>query len=582
MPSLYKRIFTLACLMALTGCPYTEGCEGAAAGPADDPPARGEDARATQDGDLGDAQAGDGAIADAGRDASVDPGARLDFGQGPTGGPVLSTLSCPALTMPSPSSAGTATIVYVDANATAAEAGTKAAPFRTIEKAFASAPIGAIIWVAAGSFNENLTIPDKDLLLLGGFAAGFGSRTTACATVVEALNTTLAVLTADSSVRGFALEGFSVRKGLRGIVVNGDDTQPGRITIARSVFSDNGTTNVVGGAAALESVNARIFGSVFRDNKASKGAGLASNGKVSITIDQNLFERNIGYSDHGGALYLSASNAKITRNTFRSNATGVGIPAGFGGNWGGAAIVYNNSPQVPARADFSYNVFTDNLAGIGSAVFVDDAATMTLSHDLIYRNRAYLENGALRGAALYADGTGDVGGGSTLIAEYLTVVNNLLDENGVQRPPSAAFGGNAYVEGFSKATITNSIFWNNGDNAFYVEAQNELSVSNSIGVPACTSSNAMGFIPASATICKIGQGVFQPGAVNFGNDVGNDYHEQSTAGRFNRGMWVLDAITSPAIDRADPTAPVGSEPAPNGNRANLGVFSRTSEASKSP
>ena len=105
VPSLYKRIFTLAGLMALTGCPYTEGCEGAAAEPADDSPALSADSGVKDDSDLGDAQAGDGAI-DAGRPASVDPAARLDFGQDPTGGPVLSTLSCPALTMPSPASLG--------------------------------------------------------------------------------------------------------------------------------------------------------------------------------------------------------------------------------------------------------------------------------------------------------------------------------------------------------------------------------------------------------------------------------------------------------------------------------------------
>ena len=37
------------------------------------------------------------------------------------------------------------------------------------------------------------------------------------------------------------------------------------------------------------------------------------------------------------------------------------------------------------------------------------------------------------------------------------------------------------------------------------------------------------------------------------------------------GQWVWD-YTSPLIDTADPTMPYGSEPEPNGNRANIGVY----------
>lgn len=572
-----RRIFATLAIMCLTGCPYTEGCDALVDAPANGP---------TVDGDSGPVEpvdsgispeTSDDVVANDARPDGGGPKAFIDFGTDPVGGPALSTLSCPDLSMPTYPAT-----VHVDANATGAEDGTKAAPYQSLEKAFTNAGEGGVVWVAAGTYRENLTIPDKDLVVYGGFAAGFATRTNACVTIIEAAVDTEAVLSADSTVRSFGLEGAWVRKGSRGLSVAGDPKAPGELTIARSVFTENGNNAAVGGGIALDGVNARIFRSVFRDNKASKGAGLSGGGRVTLTIDQNLFERNIGYSDHGGGIYLSAKLSKVHRNTFKSNATGVGIPAGFGGNWGGAAIVYNNSDTEPARGEFSFNVFTDNVAGIGAGIFVDEAATVTMSHDLFYRNRSYVENGFIRGGAIYADGTGFAGGGSTFIGEYLTVVNNNLDENGAARAASQAFGGNIYVEGFSKATVTNSIFWNNGDNGFYVEANNELSVSTSVGVPGCTSSNSMGFIPASATICKIGVGVFQPAAVYFGDEATNDYHEQSTAGRYSKGGWVLDALTSPAIDKADPLITVGAEPMPNGNRANLGVFARTTEASKSP
>jgi hypothetical protein len=576
--SVKSRIFAVLGIMTLTGCPYTEGCEAltdAAPGQlTEDGQAPLDDAGEDEGGKAKDS--GPGYIPDLdGGGIPTDSGftepAAIDFGVDPGGGPTLSTVTCPALDMPAQ-----AATVYVDASAAGAEAGTKAAPFRTVAKAFASAMSQGIIWVAAGTYKESLVIPNKALLVQGGFTAGFGARTNACATILEATNVNQPVLSASDAVKSFSMEGLSVQKGARGLVVDGDSVLPPVFTIARSVFADNGKTTDVSGAVGLDNVHARIFGNVFRDNRASKGAAIGGSGNVTLIIDQNVFDRNLGYADHGGALYLSTKSAKIDRNTFRANRTGVTNRDG----WGGAVIVYKNGTQA-AKADFSFNVFTENVAGIGGALFVDDGATVTMAHDLLYRNRAYPENGFLRGPALYADGTG-VGpaGGSTLIGEYLTVSDNAYDDLGNLGTPT--FGGNVYVEGFSKASFTNSIFWNNGDNAFYVEAQNELSIANTISATTCTSSDGMGFIAASATICKMGVGVFLPPAIQFVDQVAADYHEKSTAGHFTKSGWILDTVTSPAIDKADPAAPVGTEPSPNGARANLGAFAGTKEASKTP
>jgi len=558
---MFKKLLSLSLLtMTLTGCPSTEDLEPGGETTATDP----TDGTGNSD---------DGTAPGLGRKGPAGKGSVIDFGADPTGAPALSTLSCPELTMPA-----AAATVYVDANATGTEAGTKEAPFRTVAKAFASAAPKAVIWVAAGRYPEQLLVPNKDLSVLGGFAPGFRARTNACATILEAPNANAPVMSASADVTSFEIEGLTVRKGVRGLLVLGASNAHASFTIARCIFAENGDKNAVGGALFLDGVNARIFRSVFRDNRASKGAAIASSGDVTLTIDQNLFDHNLGYSDHGGGLYINARSSKIARNTFRGNATGVGM----NGGWGGAVIVYSNSLSQPAKADFSFNVFTENVAGIGAAVFVDDGATVTMSHDLVYRNRAYPANGSLRGAAIYVDGTGYPGGGSTLTAEYVTVVNNVYDDKGA--PSTSSVGGNVYVEGFSKAAFTNSIFWNNGDKAFYVEAgqNNELTINNSVGASQCTSSSAGGFITASSTMCKIGPGVFQPAAILFGVEAANDYLEKSAAGRFLKGAWVRDAVTSPAIDKADPAVIVRNEPAPNGNRANLGAFSQTSEASKSP
>jgi hypothetical protein len=323
-------------------------------------------------------------------------------------------------------------------------------------------------------------------------------------------------------VKSFTIEGVTIQKAVRGLVAFGDAKEPGTFTIARCVFAQNGTTTALGGALVLDDVNARIFGSVFRDNRATKGAAIASGGNVALTIDQNVFDHNLGYSDHGGALYISAQKTKIARNTFRSNATGVGLPQG--GGWGGALIVYSNSLNEIAKADLSYNVFTDNLAGIGGAVFVDDGSVVTMSHDLLYRNRSYPEGGVLRGSAIYVDGTGYQDGGSTFTAEYLTVANNNYDQKGAPGTASA-MGGNVYVEGFSKASFTHSIFWNNGANPFYVAGGQAslLTIDDSVATRSCMSATSSGLAPASSTVCTIGASVSMPSKMDFGNEGADDY-----------------------------------------------------------
>ncbi len=70
-----------------------------------------------------------------------------------------------------------------------------------------------------------------------------------------------------------------------------------------------------------------------------------------------------------------------------------------------------------------------------------------------------------------------------------------------------------------------------------------------------------------------------PGAVW----MAGDYHLKSQAGRWdsNAQAWTPDAVTSPCIDRGDPEAPVGREPAPNAGVINMGAYGGTTEASKS-
>ena len=67
----------------------------------------------------------------------------------------------------------------------------------------------------------------------------------------------------------------------------------------------------------------------------------------------------------------------------------------------------------------------------------------------------------------------------------------------------------------------------------------------------------------------------------FADAASGDFHLKSAAGRWNGATWVKDTVTSPCIDAGETSAAYANEPTPNGNRANMGAYGNTTEASKS-
>ena len=67
----------------------------------------------------------------------------------------------------------------------------------------------------------------------------------------------------------------------------------------------------------------------------------------------------------------------------------------------------------------------------------------------------------------------------------------------------------------------------------------------------------------------------------FADAASGDFHLKSAAGRWNGATWVKDTVTSPCIDAGEVSAAYANEPTPNGNRANMGAYGNTAEASKS-
>ena len=137
--------------------------------------------------------------------------------------------------------------------------------------------------------------------------------------------------------------------------------------------------------------------------------------------------------------------------------------------------------------------------------------------------------------------------------EHVTIVHNGL---GIE-----AYGG-------AEPTIRNSIFWDNIDADLY----------NCQAFYSCIEQDTGGF-GGNISLNPL-----------FVDAAAGDYHLRSETGRFwvtdpnspllnGDGIWVTDNLTSPCVDRGDPTVNPRREKSPNGGRINMGAYGGTAYAS---
>jgi hypothetical protein len=422
-------------------------------------------------------------------------------------------------------------VLCVDiASAAPNELGTADAPFRSLARAIALAPDGATVQVAAGLYRENIVVDQRTLTLLGGFAAGgdFARRDPGSVTTLEGDGTSAVVTlleAGDSIVDGFRIIGGRGRPGDRreggGIYADG-----GRVTLSHNLIEDNdaGSGEDRGGGIAVYGP-ARIVANVIRRNRAGRGAGLFGAGD-GLVIEGNTIEDNVGVGDHGGGVFLSG-RVTFARNLVYRNEIGRALDYG----WGGGVYAHDVGTDVALRG----NVYSHNFApSIGAAFFIDNGAHASSDHELFVEN-VCPERG---GAAIYVDSLDDSGRtGSEITVDHATIVDHACRNQ---------VGGNAvYVEGRgSRATVTNSIAWGNGDDWFH-DGVSTLEVRYTLSAEA---------------FAGVGNLSADPRFVANGHRLAPD---------------------SPAIDAADPRAPYANEPSPNGNRANLGHDGNTQNATTS-
>lgn len=481
--------------------------------------------------------------------------------------------------------AGAAHWYVDDDNHTGTEHGTLLAPFTHIQAAIDAAAGGDTIAVAAGVYEEALTIVGKTLVLQGGFAGATpqhyasgrgGDFVTRFAgdyssrLIGEATSPTIRIQGDDGGsapLRGSTIDGFTISGGRRGIELTDWPPLDG-VTITNNRIEANGLVDPapdVGGGIYLGGhVDIRVDSNRISANRAERGGGLGGGG-TDLVIIGNAINDNEGVSDHGGGVYLWGTG-RFFDNFVSQNRIGESL--GYG--WGGGLVVFDRASDMR----LSGNRFVGNFAPTaGGGVFIDDDATVVFDHNLVYRN---LTEDPFGGSALYVD-CGDQAIGSRVLVDHSTLVGNGYGES--------LESTSAVRVDCSDLSIRNSIVWDNSGRAFHLFDSATLTVGYSLiqsGWAELRSDEEGGFTVHPEAWPGMGNLVdIDP---LFADPAQDDYHLRSVVGRWDAGLgqWVADTETSPAIDAAHPASPFIDEPRPNGWRANLGAYGNTAEASLSP
>lgn len=314
----------------------------------------------------------------------------------------------------------------------------------------------------------------------------------------------------------------------------------------------------IGGGIYCEFSSPTIDDCIIQDCGAELGGGIGGVGAAPMIADCVIEECVTGglgtapSGGRGGAIGLIAnSNATITNCIIRGNS-------GYSGSYG-AGLYFQQSTAIVAGC-----VISDNTAFSvrGGGAYCSGAAT-----DVTLRNCIFSKNRADAGAGICAEWVSDASLSPAIRSKrcHVNVVNCTIAGNELSVP---TLSGSAAVQSSgAEVVVTSSILWANKGKALVI-----------------TDSP----LRDAVTYCDIEGGYSGPGDINadplFADPDAQDYHLKSKYGRYDpeSERWVSDAVHSPCIDTGDPSASVGDEPPPNGNRINMGAYGGTKQASHGP
>lgn len=279
------------------------------------------------------------------------------------------------------------------------------------------------IWVAQGTYDENIVLKE-DVSLYGGFNGSETSRDQrqygSNITIIDGGWQGITVIGADNAM----IDGFTITRGYGewgGGIYCPEDTN---FSIYNNRIHHN--TATVSGAGIYISVHsmARIIGNTIQENEALYGGGIFADTTLSCQIRKNIIANNTAkYKDAnqteggwGGGVCFNDSSAEVIGNTIQNNEAiwGGGIfvdpnsapiiesniikgnmakVEGDRGDGGGIFLYQTGSNDASAR--IHKNLFKNNQAGCGGAIFIRGGSGIGISNNIFTGNKAMNNGGAI-------------------------------------------------------------------------------------------------------------------------------------------------------------------------------------------
>jgi len=356
------------------------------------------------------------------------------------------------------------------------------------------------------------------------------------------------------------LDGLTIAHG--GGDAGGGLRNIGASPIVRDCTFFRNRANEGGGGVMNTDSNAVFVGCTFLENWCGDGEGGGmKNQRSHIRIEDCRFIRNYADDDGGGLSNVDGSSEVINCEFLENSAAECG---------GGVST---------GHATFFNCVFRANTSGEGAGAISGGDLRLILCK--FVDNVGWERVGGVACGDMvavnctFANNSGEEGGAILARSGYVSLKHCTFWGNAATVEPA----GGIYCQPDCSLIANSCIFWANRGAA------------GGGGAIAGYRAQVYGN-PTATTLeycCLEGWVPDRDGTSNIGDDPllvapeAGDFHLKSQAGRWDAVLqaWVQDEVTSPCIDAGDPNLTLEQEPFPNGGLVNMGVYGRTSEASKS-
>jgi len=329
--------------------------------------------------------------------------------------------------------------------------------YDTIQEAIDASSTGDTVWVAAGTYYENILL-----------APGPNNKTNL--TLISENGPELTVISAPSIDGGdngsvvtiaanfnATLDGFTIRDGSTsgngGGVLIGTDASP---TINNCIITNNSASGFGGGITVGSSATPTINNCIITHNSALAGGGISVASSTSPTITNCTITHNEASLRAGGILFADFSTPFIDNCTISYNLA----PFGGGISCGGSSAPFitnstfqNNSATGDTAADnggglhgapYSTPIiincdFKDNTSEHNGGAMAFDSSEPLIVNCTFDNNRANLS-----------------GGGISILESAPKITNCSFSNNSALTNPGGAIACNTPSP---ETTVTNSVFW---------------------------------------------------------------------------------------------------------------------------